>query len=46
MIIKQEQPKRLRKSDGGIVSMKVRNVSGEKAITTTTAKRGHMHHAQ
>ena len=34
------------KSDGGILPMKVRNVSGGKAITTTTAARGNMVHAQ
>ena len=34
------------KSDGGIVPMKVRNVSGGKSITTTTAAQGNMVHAQ
>ena len=37
VIIKQEPLKPLRKSDDGVVSMKESNVSGEKAITITTA---------
>ena len=37
VIIKQEPLKQLRKSDDGVVSMKESNVSGEKAITITTA---------
>jgi len=48
VIIKQEQPKRLRKSDGGIVPMKVCNASGQtiapalSAYTPSMAKRkGH-----
>jgi hypothetical protein len=36
----------LRKSDGGIVLMKVCNASGGKAITTTTAMWGNTNRAQ
>jgi hypothetical protein len=36
VIIKQEQLKRFRKSDGGILPVKACNATGGKAITTTT----------
>ena len=37
---------RFRKSDDGVVPVKVCNASGGKAITTITALQGHTKHAQ
>jgi len=46
VIIKQEQPKRLRKSDNGVVPMKAGNAAGGKAITLETALKGNTYRAQ
>jgi len=37
---------RLRKSDGGVVPVRVCNATGGKAITITTALQGNRYHAQ